>query len=93
MIQLTQLYRIMDLELMPDYGPFTRKEPTLMPKGKDNTNIESHPMRLLMGMRKRILKTKAKMIHLILLFKTMDLVPMLDFGLFIKDLLQDTITI
>jgi len=93
MIQLTQLCKTMDLELMPDYGLFTRKEHTLMLKNKDNIDIENHPMRLPMVTRKRILKTKAKMIHLILLFKTMDSVPMLDFGPSIKDLLQDTITI
>jgi len=60
MIQLTQLCKTMDLELMPDYGLFTRKEHTLMLKNKDNIDIENHPMRLPMGTRKRISKMKMR---------------------------------
>ena len=46
--------------------------------------MRSHQMRLLMETRKKILRTKTRTIHLIQSFKTMDSVPMLDSGPFIK---------
>jgi hypothetical protein len=86
MTQLIQWFKITELELMLDFGLCLKRELT------NNTDIESHLMRLLMVTRKKTLRTKMKMIQTIKSSKTTGLVPMLDSGPSIKDLLQEATT-
>ena len=90
--QLIQLFKTMDLELMPDFGLCTKRELIPMLKEKANTDLESHPTRSLMVMKKKISRTKVRTIQLIQWFKTTDSALTPDSGPSTKDLHQDTTT-
>jgi len=79
MIQLIQLSKTTDSELMLDSGHYHNRELI-----RCATIMRSHQMRLQMETRKKILRTKTRTIQVIQSFKTMDSVPMLDSGPFIK---------
>ena len=85
-IQVIQSFKTMDSVPMLDSGPFIKRELSHMLRRNITIDIImlSHLMRLLTETRKKISRTKMRTILLILLFKIMDSVLMLDFGPFIK---------
>jgi hypothetical protein len=83
MIQLTQLCKTMDSELMQDFGPYLKEDLTECIVTK-----LSHLMKSPTVMKKKTSRIKARMIQVTQLCKTMDSEQMLDCGPSIKEKLS-----